>query len=806
MQQDATDHRVRWADPPRAFGPFAFWFWNDALEERELLRQVREFHAKGFGGFVPHPRTGLAHGIGYLTKRYFELLKVCVAEAARLQMKVVLYDEACYPSGSAQGRVVAEDPAYAARCIVPVTAIIDGPASGYWRPNSGRALLDRLLSVVALPQGDGGQLDLAAAKTLVVNEQGLAHYQLPEGRWRLVATFDVPSGGTIRGVFEEEEDRHATAPPAGDIMNPQAVACFIRLTHDAYYASLKPYFGKTIVAMFTDEPCPLGRHPRRGPDPRPYSPGLLEEWEEACGHPAEGVLPALWFDCGEPTESLRKTYERCVRRRIDRVFYGAQSRWCDEHGIALTGHPERSDDLTALGSFHWPGQDLVWRWVLPASPSAREGPHSVVAKVASSAAVLHGRERNVTELFGAYGWRLNFDEIKWLLDWHLVRGTDLFFLHACFYSIRGRRAYESEPDLGVHNVWWKHFGLFGTYLRRLCWTMVGAKHQCAVGVIVDGDEVSSTAAAHLLANQTDFVFLDTAALLRAESSDGGLTVSGHHFKVLVRDAPGGLEPAAEPRLNEIRSSGCAVVNTAEEAIAHLRNAGSDLVRWTGESDLRVRSYRNAGRQFIFLVNEGERPLAGELELSGARTWEAWNALSGDVARLPTRMQAGSTRATLRLDRRESLLLVESDGTNDTSQLEVGAGCQVVVRGLAAGWAVTRGDGSAVGVTFGSDWSRLTGYELFAGSLVYRTVVELTSADVDGGLVLDLGRVGDIAHVRWNEQDVGILGWAPYRIHLRGHPVVGRNALTIEITNSMANRFEGDQFPSGLIGPVVLRRP
>ena len=106
------------------------------------------------------------------------------------------------------------------------------------------------------------------------------------------------------------------------------------------------------------------------------------------------------------------------------------------------------------------------------------GPHSCAPKSASSAAALQGSPRNGSEALGAYGWQLTLDEAKWLLDWHLVRGNNLFFLHAVFYSVRGRRAYESEPDLGLHNVWWPHFGLLADYLRRLCWLLSDGVEVC----------------------------------------------------------------------------------------------------------------------------------------------------------------------------------------------------------------------------------------------------------------------------------------------------------------------------------------
>ena len=83
-----------------------FWFWSDDLELDELLRQLHAFHAADFGGFVLHARVGLSRRIGYLTPEYFRLVRAVVAEAARLDMKVILYDEGSYPSGSAHGAVL----------------------------------------------------------------------------------------------------------------------------------------------------------------------------------------------------------------------------------------------------------------------------------------------------------------------------------------------------------------------------------------------------------------------------------------------------------------------------------------------------------------------------------------------------------------------------------------------------------------------------------------------------------------------------------------------------------------------------
>lgn len=75
---------------------------------------------------------------------------------------------------------------------------------------------------------------------------------------------ELYSEGTIRSVHEGEDDREPNAPKAADLLDINAMKLFIHLTHDTYYNRLEKYFGSTIVAMFTDEPCPLGRCGKRG--------------------------------------------------------------------------------------------------------------------------------------------------------------------------------------------------------------------------------------------------------------------------------------------------------------------------------------------------------------------------------------------------------------------------------------------------------------------------------------------------------------------------------------------------------------
>ena len=212
--------RATFADPPREFGLIPLWFWNDDLQEEVLLEQLHAFYEAGFGGVAPHPRLGLSRRVGYLTDEYFRLLRLVVTEAARLGMKIILYDEGSYPSGSANGAVVAENPQYASQCISLWEREITGPFCGYWRPNTGRALLDRHVCTVLGRVRDDGEIEADSVRVLDTLPHDIVHIEVPAGRWKAMSVWQTHSGGIIRGVLAEEESGHATAPASSGHPQP----------------------------------------------------------------------------------------------------------------------------------------------------------------------------------------------------------------------------------------------------------------------------------------------------------------------------------------------------------------------------------------------------------------------------------------------------------------------------------------------------------------------------------------------------------------------------------------------------------
>lgn len=804
-------------NPSTEFGPVPFWFWNDDLQPDELLRQLRAFHEAGCGGVIPHARIGLSRRIGYLTEPFLAMIRTVVEEADRLQMKVILYDEGSYPSGSACGAVVAQNPDFASRAIGLWQLDLEGPVAGYWRPNTGRALRDRHEVTVAARCGTDERIDASELRILDPAPHDVIPYDLPAGRWKLLSVWSTDSGGHIRGAHAEQDSGTATAPAAGDILNPDAVDCFVRLTHERYRHVVGDHFGRTVIAMFTDEPSVFGKSPKRPADPRAWTPGFGDWLQTLWGQDRRDWLPSLWLDYGTGTEAFRARYREAVERRLHEVFYGAQNRWCRSNGLALTGHPGASNDMASLEAFHLPGQDMVWRYVTPGSPTALEGAHSVAPKAASSGARRSGARRSLTELGGAYGWQLTLDEVKWLFDWHLVRGNNLLNPHAFFYSIRQRRAWESEPDLGLHNVWWPWMPRLLRYAGRTSALLADAETVCPIAIAADASQLPWRAAATLLQAQRDFNYVDGADLVAGSVRHGRLHVRGGAYRAVVIDAEPQSIGVSAGLIDALRAAGIIVVDawqSGAELLQQLAPIAPTVSIYPAHADLRVQHLRRAGVDLFHVVNEGEGPIEGRLRLPASGTVEVWDLLRGTrtacaAPDADTEDQNTMDQSTvqLQLARRESRMLVV-DSAGPVTAVPV-AGPAALLDGLPNGvtvdiaphtWSVHTNSGEPCGFCLG-DWSRQPGWELFSGTLVYRTTLRLPRTPS----VLDAGQVGDIAECRVDGDIVDTALWAPHRLQLP--PGTGaEQQIELHVTNSMANEYEGAQLPSGLLGPVRLHIP
>lgn len=720
--------------PGTEFSPVPFWFFNDAFEEERVRKQLEDYVEKGVNGFVLHPRIGVPEDMPYLSERYFEAVRFIVKTADELGMKVVLYDEGMYPSGSAHGKVVEKNPEFASKGIHFLTA---------------------------------------------------ENAEAVEGKEQIIARFADGAviaygftGGTIRGIHFGEDDGEAGAPKSADILNPEAVDEFIHLTHDAYYEHLKEYFGNTVIAFFTDEPCALGRNAGRY---REWTPGLEKELEAAGGEIKE--LRALFEATGKKIagrEDIVKAeenktivlYHQLIKKKLREVFYARLSAWCEKHGISFVGHPAESDDIEEELYFHIPGQDLIMRRVAPETGGLREF-DSVQAKLTADLARHLGRRRNANECFGVCNrqnipWYFTGEDMKWYIDWLGLRGVNFYIPHAFYYSVTGERKGERPPDVGPNNIWWAHYRSISDYIKRLSCLMTDSVNGAQVAVLCDNNRVPYEEIACLYENQVEFNYLPAALLEKAEVKDGKVQIEGLAYSCVLNLLGEEYNRRFADRF------GAFLCDDVEKILEDTASFRADFEIEKESKNLRkIHLVKQKAEMFLF-GNEGKNTICSRVTLPGKKAplfFDLWKSC------FYTTEGAGES-FTLHLEPSETLLVIPEGA-------EEAKAAGIPVQSRRADWFRKEYP----------DWTeRFRPVEEKENQKVY--VLEENFPAVSGEECFAV-KACELVECYCNGEFVDFSLWGQHRFEIGTFLKPGENEIRLVVTGNAANKYENAGIAFGL---------
>lgn len=726
--------------PSDEFTPIPFWFFNDEPDVERIAMQLADYVEKGVNGIVLHPRIGVPESVPYLSERYFQAVRFIVKTASELGMKVVLYDEGMYPSGSAHGMVVAENPSYASRGIKIVETESDIPAEG---------------------------------KMITRFEDGKL----------LVYCF---THGTIRGIHFGEDDGEAGAPASADILNPDAVDTFIRLTHDRYYEELKEYFGSTVIAFFTDEPCALGRNAAGFKE---WVPDMEHEITAAGGSLEE--LKGLFEGARNATTEI---YHKLIKKHLREIFYARLSHWCDSHGIALMGHPEVSDDVEEELYFHIPGQDLIMRRVSPETGGITEF-DSVQAKLSADIARHLGRRRNANECFGVcfrnnIPWYFTGADMKWYIDWLGIRGVNLFIPHAFYYSVAGKRKEERPPDVGPNNIWWKHYRRFSDYIKRLSYLMTDSVNGAKVAVLCDNNRVPYKELAPLFENQIEFNYLPIALLPECHMEKGELCIREYAYDAVLNvtdEAWNQLLPECEvggmPLLASVSEQLVNSFKSNKQGIVELRTVHTDKPC----PSLRVSKLQKHDNMMYLFSNEGETALSTNVTVPEkgipifVDLWrgECYKAGVSEPEKVDCGQQGSSF--ALHLESRETLLVIlGEDAAAESKELIA---------------ILQQRDYEQAQENFLGDW---TGKFVLQGKCNNQAVYTYHySANTITGAESFLVKGEEMAECYCNGVFVDVSFWNAHKFNIGAFLQKGDNEIKLVLTGNAANIYCEANIPFGL---------
>jgi hypothetical protein len=217
-----------------------------------------------------------------------------------------------------------------------------------------------------------------------------------------------------------------------------------------------------------------------------------------------------------------------------------------------------------------------------------------------------------------------------------------------------------------------------------------------------------------------------------------------------------------------------------------------------EGSIRYTHRTTKEADIYFVSNRTGKPVAenGKFRITGAKP-ERWNPVTGERTALPDyTVTGGQTVIPLRFDIDESYFIVFRDKPTAPASATNFPEIKPLTT-LEAPWTVsfdpTWGGPESVVFDQLTDWAQHPdeGIKYYSGTAFYRQTFDLPSPPEKETLYLDLGKVRNMARVRLNGDDLGVVWTFPWRVDITKSVKAKDNTLEIEVVNLWRNRLIGD---------------
>jgi hypothetical protein len=546
----------------------------------------------------------------------------------------------------------------------------------------------------------------------------------------------------------------------------------------------------------------------------------------------------------ERTDRFLWDHRRTIAELLAGEYYGtladeAHARGLSYYAEALEDHrPQLGDDLAMRSHADVP---MGAMWLFDAGTDEPAPTYLADLKGASSVAHVHGKPFTGAESMTAFHrpWSYTPRRLKHVVDLELALGVTRFCIHTSPHqpTTVPPPGIGLAPHLGQAFVrtepWAELAGPWIDYLARCSWLLNQGVPAVDVAVFV-GEEAPVTALFGEAPDRSvpagfDFDYMDLDGLERhVRVEDGDLLAGQTRYRLLHLGGAGSRMTVRALRcLTRLVEDGATVVGTrptgspslADDPAEHARLCDalweSGRVRDTsdlaaaldglglrpslgveGAGTLRI-GRRTAAGEVVFLANPLPEPLTVTLRPAETGPIAVWDPVA--LTRRGLVEQDGLLR--LALPALGSVFVVPASGAEEPEPAPAGD------RALDGGWRlVLPGVLETVLPDGPVAWTGLdAGARGFAGVGTYTGEVRVAAEELAGGVVvLDLGEVGDLARVRVNGVDCGVVWTAPWRLDVTRALRPGDNTVEVDVANAWMNRLVAEAAaPTGeIFAPVA----
>ena len=329
-----------------------------------------------------------------------------------------------------------------------------------------------------------GKPYLIGCYDIVLNRDGeLAHYQ------KIKETDTAKGEKWYAYVKTPEPNGWYNDQTYVDTMDKKAIDRFIEITHERYKEYAGNKFGKSVPAIFTDEPqffvkSTLAFATNRQSVTLPWTTDFAETYQKACGIDILEKLPELIWDLPDRKISQARYYfHDHVCERFTQAFADNYGAWCKKNDLLMTGHMSAEESLESQTKFLGEAMRSYRNFGLPGIDLLCNNREFSTAKQAQSAAHQFGREGVLSELYGVTNWDFDFRGHKFQGDWQAALGITVRVPHLAWVSMKGSAKRDYPASISYQSPWYKEYRYVEDHFARLNTALTRGKPVADVAVI-----------------------------------------------------------------------------------------------------------------------------------------------------------------------------------------------------------------------------------------------------------------------------------------------------------------------------------